>query len=623
MDSRKENKTMSYEIDFQPTGLRGECGPRTSILSFAYKLGLDIVGFCGGKGVCHSCKVKILSGKVTKPSSHETEIFSSEELKQGWRLACQTYPLGRCSVEIPLETMTALQRTQIEGIEVLSEPAPSVRSYQITLSPPTLSDTQCDATRLQKKLNTQEGLTCKTIDLEVLRQISTKLRLWDWECRVMVRDQEVVALRPVTNGNLGIAVDLGTTKIAGYLVDLETGKTLSAKGIMNPQISYGEDIITRLSKSMESHSKAIEFMELASQAINKLTERLCEEVNASKNDIMEAVVVGNTAIHHLFLGLPVRQLARSPYISALSNAIDIKSRDLGLDFASGAYVHLLPNIAGFVGSDHVAALLATGSFVDDDPVLILDIGTNTEATLIAKGKMTSLSCASGPAFEGYQIKHGMRAAEGAIEKIKIINQEVQYQTINNVSPIGICGSGILDAVAQLYLNGIIDKGGRMEDSHPKIQTIDNKRQFILVDAENREGQGPITITQQDIRQLQLAKAAIRGGIQALIETHGLVDEDIGQIIIAGAFGSYIDVKSAMDIGMLPTLPNDRFHQVGNAAGMGAKLALISTVQRAKAARLASKIHYLELGGMPQFMKTFVQASYIGKYRLEKGERKEN
>jgi len=612
----------SYKIDFQPTGRRGECGPRTSLLSFAHELGLGVVGLCGGQGKCHTCRVKILSGKVTEATSLEQEIFSAKELRHGWRLACQTYPMGNCSVEVPPESVTTLQRTQVEALEVSIEPEPPVRSYPVILPQPSLSDTRCDATRLLEELNKQEDLACETVDLEVLRRSSMKMRSWNWACRGLVRDQEVIALTSGTGRNLGIAVDLGTTKIAGYLLEMETGRTVAVKGIMNPQISYGEDIITRLNRSMKSPSEAVKFMNLAAQAINGLAEDLCAEGDVSKEEIMEAVVVGNTAMHHLFLGLPVRQLVLSPYVSALSKAVDIKARDLGVDLAPGSYIHLLPNIAGFVGSDHVAALLATGPFVNDGPVLVLDIGTNTEVTLIAEGKMTALSCASGPAFEGYEIKHGMRAGGGAIERVKITDQGVQYQTINNAPSVGICGSGILDAMAQLYLNGIIDQGGRMGNVHPRVQTIDNERQFVLIDAGEREGGGPITITQRDIRQLQLAKAAIRAGIQILLETHGLTDEDIGRVIIAGAFGSYIDVESATGVGMLPALPNDRFHQVGNAAGMGARLALISTTQRAEAARLASKVHYLELGGMPQFAKTFVQASYLGKYRMGQGERKE-
>lgn len=611
-----------YKIDFQPIGRGGECGSKTSLLSFAHELGLGVIGLCGGQGKCHTCRVKILSGKVTETTSSDRETFSAEELRNGWRLACQTYPLGNCSVEVPPDSMTILQRTQVEGFEVSIEPEPPVRPYPVTVHPPSLSDTRSDATRLLEDLNKQEDLGCKTVDLEVLRRCSMKMRSWNWACRALVRNQEVIALTSGTGRNLGIAIDLGTTKIAGYLLEMETGRTLAVKGIMNPQISYGEDIITRLNRAMKSPSDAVKLMELAVQAINGLVENLCADVDAPKEEIMEAVVVGNTAMHHLFLGLPVRQLSLSPYVPSLSKAFDIKARDLRVDLAPGSYIHLLPNIAGFVGSDHVAALLTAERFMNDGPILVLDIGTNTEVTLITGGKMTALSCASGPAFEGYEITHGMRAAEGAIERVKITDQELQYQTINNVPPVGICGSGILDAMAQLYLNGIIDQGGRMGNIHPKVQRIDNERQFVLIDDREREGGGSITITQKDIRQIQLAKAAVRAGVQSLLEAHGLTEEDIGRVIIAGAFGSYIDVESAMCIGMFPALPNERFHQVGNAAGMGARLALISTEQRAEAARLASKVHYLELGRVPHFTKTFVQASYLGKYRMEQGDRKE-
>jgi uncharacterized 2Fe-2S/4Fe-4S cluster protein (DUF4445 family) len=487
---------------------------------------------------------------------------------------------------------------------------------------PSLSAPDADADRLLRALNQQYQLNCGKLDLNVLRVLSAQLRSWNWDFQTVVRNDEVIALLPWPSHQLGLAIDLGTTKIAGYLVNLSDGRTLAAKGVMNPQISHGEDIISRITSVVHSPDDGVLLQKLAVEAINKLCADLCAEANASTEEIVEAVVVGNTAMHHLFLGLPVRQLALSPFVPAVSRALDVKAVDLGLHIAPGAYVHLLPNIAGFVGADHVAMLLATEALLAKGPIVALDIGTNTEVSLIHNGKITSTSCASGPAFEGGHIKYGMRAATGAIERLRIADDIVQYQTIDGAPPIGICGSGILDALSQLYLAKAIDEGGRIMDNHPRVRTYKGQREFVLVNKEERGGKPAITITQHDVRELQLAKAAIRSGIQALLEANDCPEDKIKQVIIAGAFGTYIDVASAVTIGMLPSLPPNRFLQAGNAAGMGAKLALISLAKRAEAQVIASRVKYIELAGAPGFEQTFIQASYLGRYRIIDGKRKE-
>jgi uncharacterized 2Fe-2S/4Fe-4S cluster protein (DUF4445 family) len=365
----------------------------------------------------------------------------------------------------------------------------------------------------------------------------------------------------------------------------------------------------------------MQLQKLAVDAINQLCTDLCAETGAQPEEILEAVVVGNTAMHHLLLRLPVKQLVLSPFVPAVSQALEVKAGELGLTIAPGAYVHLLPNIAGFVGADHVSMLLATDAWQAKETTVALDIGTNTEVSLICKGKTTTTSCASGPAFEGRHIKYGMRAATGAIERLRIDGDRVQYQTVDGAPPVGICGSGILDALAQLYLAEVIDEGGRIIDNRPRVRAYKGQREFILVSKEERNGKPAITITQHDVRELQLAKAAIRTGIQVLLETAGCAEDDIRQVIIAGAFGTYIDVASAVAIGMLPSLPLERFRQVGNAAGMGAKLALISLKFRARAEAIASRVGYIELASNPSFQPTFMQASYLGRYRITDGRRK--
>ena len=611
-----------FTVDFEPVGRRGKCRKKESFLACAHRLGVGISSICGGKGTCHACKVQILSGTVSKPTPNEHEAFTSQELKEGWRLACQIYPTSDVRLMVPAESMTTPQRVQVEGLEIRVPPEPSVRVYRLQLAAPSLKAPQADADRLLKALNKQHKLRCTKIDIGALRTISDQLRSWKWKGRAVVRNSAVIAILPPKSRQLGLAIDLGTTKVAGYLVDLSEGRTLAAKGIMNPQISYGEDIISRITTVVHSPDNAAALQKLAVDAINELCTDLCAEAGAKPEQILEAVVVGNTAMHHLFLRLPVKQLAISPFVPAISQALEVRAGELGLNIAPGAYVHLLPNIAGFVGADHVSMLLATDAWQAKETTVALDIGTNTEVSLIYKGKIATTSCASGPAFEGGHIKYGMRAATGAIERLRIDGDKIQYQTIDGASPVGICGSGILDALAQLYLTKIIDEGGRITDNRPRVRAYKGQNEFILVSKEERKGKPAITITQTDIRELQLAKAAIRTGIQVLLETSGCSEDDIKQVIIAGAFGTYIDVASAVTIGMLPPLPLNRFRQVGNAAGMGAKLALISLKSRAKAQAVASRVSYIELASTPSFQPTFMQASYLGRYRIIDGKREE-
>ena len=610
----------AFTIDFEPVGRRGKCQKNESLLACAHRLGVGINNICGGKGTCHSCKVQVVSGSVSKPGPSELEVFTSQELKRGWRLACQTYPASDCKVAVPAESMTTMQRLQVEGLEVKISPEPSVRAYRLQLAAPSLEGPQADDDRLLEALKQQHNLRCTEIDIGALRTISDQLRSWNWKNQAVVRKGKVIAILPPKCHQLGLAIDLGTTKVAGYLVDLDGGQTLAAKGIINPQVSYGEDIISRINRVVKSPDEGVQLQKLAVDAVNELCADLCAEAGVKPEEIVEAVVVGNTAMHHLFLRLPVKQLALSPFVPAASRMLEVRAGEMGLNIAPGAYIHLLPNIAGFVGADHVSMLLATDAWQAKRTTVALDIGTNTEVSLICKGKITTTSCPSGPAFEGGHIKYGMRAATGAIERLRIDGGRIHYQTIDGALPVGICGSGIVDALAQLHVAEIIDEGGRIINNQPRVRTYKGQHEFILVSKEERKGKPAITITQSDVRELQLAKAAIRTGIQTLLETSGCAEDDIKQVIIAGAFGTYIDVASAVAIGMLPPLPLNRFRQVGNAAGMGAKLALISLKSRVKAQAIASRVSYIELASSPGFRPTFMQASYLGRYRIIEGKR---
>ena len=600
-----------YNVNFKPIGKKGECRDGESLLDCAHRFGVGIISLCGGLGKFNCCKVQILKGSVSKPTSNEFKSFSSQELSDGYRLACQTYINSDCNVRIPFESLTTSQRIQVEGPEVSTDIESSISSYNIRASSPSLLDLQADDKRIIETLNQQHKLNCKSIDIGVMQNLSSLLRFWNWEAQVSLRNNEVIAINAWHSRQLGLAIDLGTTTIAGYLLDILTGETLATQGIINPQISFGEDIVSRITYAMKSPAKAIELQQTVVKAFNQLVTDLCNKTNTKSKEILETVIVGNTVMHHLLLHLPVEQLAVSPFTATAGRALDIKARDIGLCIAPGAYVHLLPNIAGFVGADHVAMLLATEEiWKDENLVIALDIGTNTEISLIDNGEISSLSCASGPAFEGAHIKNGMRATNGAIERVQLINNQVKYETIGGVPPIGLCGSGILDAVSQLRLAGVINRDGRMNE-HQGVRVHGKQHEFVLISKEEHDNSQAITITQKDVREIQLAKGAIRSGINVLLQKRGCSEKKLNKVIISGAFGSYINVMSALSIGMLPLIPLDNFQQVGNAAGIGAKIALLSNNKRAEAQAIALRASYIELAATPNFEKIFLEATYLG------------
>ncbi len=603
---------MRWHIDFEPIGRRGMYSTDATLLEAARGLGIDLVSLCGGEGSCGRCKVQLTSGTLSPVTDMERQRLSPHELDQGFRLACRAHAQNDVVLHVPDESLSTPQRAQVEGQQISVAPQPLIQACDVQLMPPSLADAAADCERLQAALE-QQGVCFDSIDIEALRGLSPQMRASGWRAQVVLRGKECIALREHDTPLLGLAVDLGTTKVAAYLVDLQTGRTLAAMGVMNPQIAYGEDVVTRITRALQSPQEAARMQALALQVLTQLSVDLCNAAGAHTRDVEDAVVVGNTAMHHLLLRLPVEQLVMAPYVPAVSSALDVKVRDLGLPFAQGAYVHLLPNIAGYVGADHVAMILATQLWEAQGTVLALDIGTNTEICLAHHGRLSSVSCASGPAFEGAHIKHGMRAASGAIERLRLVDGQVEYHTIDCAPPVGLCGSGILDALAQLLLVGVVDRSGRMHD-RAGVREQGGDREFVLVEEADRGGGSAITITQHDVRQLQLAKGAILTGISALLQAEAIGSDDVDQVIIAGAFGSYIDVSSAIAIGMLPALPFERFQQVGNAAGTGARLALISGRQRSAAAEVAKRVRYIELGSIPSFSDLFAESMYLGEWR---------
>jgi uncharacterized 2Fe-2S/4Fe-4S cluster protein (DUF4445 family) len=546
----------------------------------------------------------VVAGEVSPPTAEDETAFSEAELKKNYRLACTTYPKSDVKILVPPESLSAPQRTQVEGLELKVQPEPPVRGLPLRLHPPTLDKPESDDQNLMAALQEQHSVSAGLIDIEVQRLMPGVLRRSGWSASAAMRGHEIVAIGDHATRWLGLAADIGTTKIAVYIVDMASGETLASRGLMNPQISYGEDVVSRIYMSSRSPENAQTLQMLLVDALNETSASLCAEIGADPADIVEAVIVGNTAIHHLFLRLPVHQLGVSPYVPAIRSAVDVKARDLGLRFSPGAYVHLLPNIAGYVGADHVAMLLATEMDREEGIHLALDIGTNTEICLNCRGRMKSVSCASGPAFEGAHIRFGMRAAPGAIEHVRLSGEKLEIQTIGGVPAVGICGSGLLDVVAQMLSNSVIDPTGKMHP-HPLVRRLDGSLEFVLSEQNNGK---TVTVSQRDVRELQLAKAAIRIGIEALLEDAGITEKDIEKVIIAGAFGTFIEVESAIAIGMLPPLPVGRFEQVGNAAGTGARLALISESMRRAAGRIALIDGYIELASIPDFNRKFAAAS---------------
>jgi uncharacterized 2Fe-2S/4Fe-4S cluster protein (DUF4445 family) len=615
MNANITDTDLTYVVDLEPIGRRAVIPPQKNILEAAQSAGVEIASVCGGEGWCGKCRVRLIAGMLSPLTEDEKSALSPENLQAGYRLACQARALSDVKIDIPADVLTATQRLQIEGIEMETGTGgfpddPIIVPLDVALLPASLSDLQSDLTRLKSHLQ-DTGVLDIQIDLPVMRDFPEKLRRQDWKARLAMRGNQIVAMLPHHRPILGLAVDIGTTKMAAYLVDLTNGKTLAKGGMTNPQVAYGEDVVSRIAYTNEHENGRSLMQGLLAERINELASDLCGQVNADPEDIIELAVVGNTAVHHLFLGLPVRQLGEAPYVPAVSEAVEVRARDLGIAAAPGATVYLPPNIAGYVGADHVAMLLAADVIARPHAVVALDIGTNTEISISVQkeGKkiVLSCSCASGPAFEGAHIRDGMRAVPGAIERLQIVDDQVHIHTIDGLPAIGLCGSGILDAVAEMRRTGIVDENGRMIKDHAGVRAAPGGGEYLLVPAGESGHTRDIVVNRRDINEIQLAKGAIRAGVEVLLQLSGLPYMAIQDFVIAGAFGTYLDIESALRVGMFPPLPLERFQQVGNAAGMGAKRLLNSKSMRAKAEFIASQVEYIELTTQPCFSDVYVRS----------------
>jgi len=598
-----------HKLHFQPSGLRIAVPPGTTLLAAAQLAGVDIMATCGGIGSCGSCRVRRISGALSEPDAAEQAELGPEGISAGYRLACQARPRSDALLEVPADSLTAVQRLQLEAVATGVELDPLVVARDLVLDPPTLMDVRSDASRVWHALRGGTGGPV-SFSAAVLAELPGVLRYEEWEVRVALRGaghhRRVVAVLPRGTRLLGVAADIGTTKVAMYLMDLASGETLGALGALNPQIACGEDVISRLAWADQNEHGTRLLQQRIVACLSEGTAELCERAGVRPNQIVDAVVVGNTAMHHLFAGLPTRQLGVSPYVAAVTDSLAISTRDLGLPFAPGAEVHLPPNIAGFVGADHVAMLLAADFHLLGGTVLALDIGTNTEMSLLHDGRLVSCSCPSGPAFEGAHLTAGMRAAPGAIEAVRIAGDRILLRTVDDRPAVGICGSGILDAIAEMLLAGMLDERGNIRKDHPLI----HEGSLVLAPAPADGSRRAIAVHRRDVMEIQLAKATIQSGIETLLAHLQVAPAEIEQVIIAGAFGSYLDIRSAMRIGMFPALPRERFRQVGNAAGAGARQMLLSRERRRIAEALALRSEYLELSTQPGYTQRYLEALWL-------------
>jgi uncharacterized 2Fe-2S/4Fe-4S cluster protein (DUF4445 family) len=626
MNSRK------YTVVFQPSGLRGKVDEGVTLLDAARRLGAGIESVCGGQGTCGKCRVRIEKGFFPKygitsgADSVETtgeaasKFIGSQPRRRGYRLACQTHVHGDVVVFVPEESRQGQQVVRKEAGDRVIRLKPAVKKYHVELTPASLHDATGDFERLGEKLTGAFKLNGLTIDYPALLALQKTVRSKGWEVTVAVwKDKEIIGVEAGRGARpCGLAVDIGTTTVAGYLCDLATGEVLATDAMMNPQVAYGEDVMSRIGYAVKSPAGLRQLQRSIIQGLNQVAARAAKKAGLRRRDIVDMAVVGNTCMHHLFLGIDPRPLGKAPFVPAIHHSVDVKARDLGLRIAAGAYVHVLPNEAGFVGADNVGVLIAEEPYNQDEMELVIDIGTNGELILGNRRKLLATSCATGPAFEGAEIRHGMRAAPGAIEKLVIdpATREVRFKVIGddrwndeaaNIGARGICGSGIFDAAAQMFLTGIIDKGGRFAGrlETPRLRQGESEPEFVIAWAKETAIDQDIVIGQRDIRAIQLAKGAMYAGARIMMNRLGI--DKIDRVVLAGAFGSYIDKMSAAVIGLFPDCDPARVNAVGNAAGDGARMALLNVDKRQEADVMARQVEYVELTLEPDFNRVFTQA----------------
>ncbi len=622
----------TFQVIFQPSGRRGEISEGKTVLEASRELGVEIESVCGEARGCGKCKIKLEKGfferegitslpESLSPFTEEEGKFITEtDRADGYRLGCVARIRGNVLIFVPEESRAGKQVVRKAATERAIELKPAISLHPIELSPPTFHDTLGDFDRLKKAVSEKYNLAALQIDYPALLKLPSALRKENWKVTVVLwMGKEILDVKP---GNIddayGLALDIGTTTVAGYLCSLQSGRVIATESMMNPQVTFGEDVMSRITYAM-THEEGFERVHRSIiDGLNGLIRTITDGCGLSPDDILELTVVGNTVMHHFFLKIHPEYLGVAPFPPAIHQSVDVKARDLGLNVHPCANVYVLPIEAGFVGADNVGVLIAEEPYNRDEMALIIDIGTNGELVLGNRRLMVSSSCATGPALEGAHIKFGMRAAPGAIERIrihpetfevnfKVIGQTEWHADLKIANAKGICGSGIIDAIGELYRTGMIEKSGRMKKELPtsRIRLSDGKPEFVIAWKDETSIGKDITITQQDVRNVQLAKGALYTGAKLMMKKLGI--ERLDKVILAGAFGSYIDAEEAMVLGMFPDCDLKHVYAVGNAAGDGARIALLNRDKRVEADAIAKKVEYMELTVEGDFQREFMEA----------------
>ncbi|MHB1006744.1 MAG: ASKHA domain-containing protein [Chloroflexota bacterium] len=611
-------------VTFFPEGKSIQVETGTLLTVAAKEAGAFIDAPCGDRGVCGKCRVQVAPSRLNlqgdgvlagldELTAAERKALTAEEIAEGWRLACQATVLADATVRVPFGTL----QTVLSGIQASGKLLPNARKVHVRLSEPTVADQRADVQRLREAL-ARDGRG-PTVRLEAARDLGQALRPADFAVTAVLVGDECIAVEPGDTSDevYGVAVDIGTTSIVGALMDLTSGEAVAVASSLNGQASFGADVISRINFAAAGPEGLAQLQASVVGTINAILAELISRSGVPRERIYELVAVGNTTMSHLFLGINPSSLALAPYVAVNSDAYATRASELGIEIHPRGQVYMLPNIACFVGSDTVGVVLATRQHDDPRVRLAIDIGTNGEIVLGSAERLVACSTAAGPAFEGAEITFGMRATDGAIEKLWI-EDDVVVRTINNGRPRGLCGSGLIDAVAEMLRVGLIDETGRLVAPEDAAQVLPEALCKRLVQTERGyafvlagAGRQRVYLTQQDVRKLQLAKGAISAGIQILMKELGLSGHaEIAEVLLAGAFGSYVSPASARAIGLVPPFPLSRLISVGNAASVGARMALLSMDARKEAEAIARRVEHIELSSRADFQDEFVTAMYF-------------
>lgn len=610
-DAEQWDGTGRLRLSFTPAMRDVRVPPGVSIFDAASWNGIAIDSTCGGHGTCKKCKVKILDGSVPV-SPMDQRAFNPEQLTEGWRLACLAAVHSDLKIEVPPLTTRPKAATVGVGRQVILRPA--IQKRYVELTEPTLSDQVPDVERLLAAIDDLE----LNVDLHALRAIPSVIRAADWKVTAVIVDELLIDIEPgdTTAAHHALAFDLGTTTVVATLLDTTTGTPVAVASMLNKQQPFGGDVITRISATMMDPDTLPRLTELAKDTLAELTSNVCTEAGIEPQQVYEMALAGNATMVALLLGIDPEPIGVAPFILSSRITPTVRAADLGVDIHPAAPAYILPALGAYVGGDIVAGTLASGMDRDKRLRLFIDVGTNCEIVLGDGERLLSTAAPAGPAFEGGQIRCGMRAADGAIEVVKLTDNDVELQVIGDVEPIGLCGSGLVDAVSELVRVGLLDHSGRLipveaaRELVPKLVNrltqVDKERVFVLHWA---GAEGDVTestyISQRDVRELQFAKAAISTGWTLLLEEMGVTEADIQQVLLAGSFGSYLSPASAIRIGLVPKLPVLRIISAGNVAGEGAKMTLLSKAERAGAEALLKEVAYVELSDRKDFNDRFV------------------